>query len=191
MRKRVAPIPALVESFFASRGWSAFDFQRDTWAAYAAGKSGLIHAPTGFGKTYAAFCAACALGPTGTDKLAPPIKVLWVTPLKALAADTTLSLKDAAATMQPTWTVGLRTGDVSTSERAKQDRRLPTVLVTTPESLALMLTKADWRERLGNLGCVIVDEWHELLSSKRGVLLELCLTRLRGEAKRARRPLQT
>jgi ATP-dependent Lhr-like helicase len=117
--------------------------------------------------------------------------VLWITPLKALAADTTLSLKDAAAAMQPTWTVGLRTGDVSSSERAKQDRRLPTVLVTTPESLALMLTKADWRERLASLRCVIVDEWHELMSSKRGTLLELTLTRLRGASGRGRKKLQT
>ncbi len=179
------------EKFFADRGWMPFQFQRDAWAAYAQGKSGLIHAPTGFGKTYAAFCAACALGPAGTERLAPPITVLWVTPLKALAADTTLSLKDAANAMQPAWTIGLRTGDVSSSERVKQDRRLPTVLVTTPESLALMLTKADWRERLGSLRTVIVDEWHELLSSKRGVLLELCLTRLRGEARRTRRSLQT
>jgi len=183
----VKPSRVLVaEAFFASRGWTPFAFQREAWAAYAAGKSGLIHAPTGFGKTYAAFCAACALGPSGTEKLAPPITVLWVTPLKALAADTTLSLKDAAAAMQPTWTVGLRTGDVSTSERAKQDRRLPTVLVTTPESLALMLTKTDWRERLSSLRCVVVDEWHELMSSKRGTLLELTLSRVRGVNRKLR-----
>ena len=227
------------ENFFATRGWTPFPFQRDAWAAYAQGKSGLIHAPTGFGKTYAAFCAACALGPAGNARVpsppvgegaaqrrergtvvgaaavaatatltakanvtlsptpppsrgrgenaSPPITILWVTPLKALAADTTLSLKEASAAMQPTWTVGLRTGDVSSSERAKQDRRLPTVLVTTPESLALMLARADWRERLSTLRTVIVDEWHELLSSKRGVLLELCLTRLRG----GNRQLQT
>ncbi|MFO1342244.1 MAG: ligase-associated DNA damage response DEXH box helicase [Burkholderiales bacterium] len=227
------------EAFLSARGWTPFPFQRDAWAAYAQGKSGLIHAPTGFGKTYAAFCAACALGPAGNARVpsppvgegaaqrrergtvvgaaavaatatltakanvtlsptpppsrgrgenaSPPIAILWVTPLKALAADTTLSLKEASAAMQPTWTVGLRTGDVSSSERAKQDRRLPTVLVTTPESLALMLARADWRERLGTLRTVIVDEWHELLSSKRGVLLELCLTRLRG----ANRQLQT
>ena len=227
------------ELFFKSRGWTPFPFQRDAWTAYSQGKSGLIHAPTGFGKTYAAFCAACALGPAANGRVpsppvaegaakrrergtvvgaaavaatatltakanvtlsptpppsrgrgenaSPPITILWVTPLKALAADTTLSLKEASAAMQPTWTVGLRTGDVSSSERAKQDRRLPTGLVTTPESLALMLARADWCERLGTLQTVIVDEWHELLSSKRGVLLELCLTRLRG----ANRHLQT
>ena len=210
------------EQFFAGRGWTPFAFQRETWAAQAAGKSGLINAPTGFGKTYAAFCGLCGAGslppggraggeglaahtqigdtappspqpsPRGRGSLAaPPIAVLWITPLKALAADTLLSLKDAAATMQPTWTVGLRTGDVSTSERAKQDRRLPTVLVTTPESLALMLTKADWQARLGSLNCIVVDEWHELLSSKRGVLLELCLSRVRGGRKRGSKRLQT
>jgi ATP-dependent helicase Lhr and Lhr-like helicase len=178
------------ENYFAASGWTAFQFQRDAWAAYALGKSGLIHAPTGFGKTYAAFCGPCALGPAGSEKLAPAITVLWITPLKALAADTALSLKDAAAAMQPTWTVGLRTGDVSSSERAKQDRRLPTVLVTTPESLALMLTKADWPERLSSLRCVVVDEWHELMSSKRGTLLELTLSRLRGVSRTGKR-LQT
>ena len=157
------------EQFFADRGWTPFAFQRETWAVQAADKSGLINAPTGFGKTYAAFCGLCGSlgvhGSTGSPRteVAPPITILWITPLKALAADTLISLKDAAATMQPTWTVGLRTGDVSTSERAKQDRRLPTVLVTTPESLALMLTKADWQARLGSLNCVVVDEWHELL----------------------------
>jgi ATP-dependent helicase Lhr and Lhr-like helicase len=180
----------VIEQFFAGRDWTAFQFQRDAWTAYALGKSGLIHAPTGFGKTYAAFCGPCALGPAGTEKLAPAITLLWITPLKALAADTALSLKEAAAAMQPTWTVGLRTGDVSISERAKQDRRLPTVLVTTPESLALMLTKADWRERLSSLRCVVVDEWHELMSSKRGTLLELTLSRLRGVSKAGKR-LQT
>ncbi len=196
MKKRAAAVAPLIEAFFASRNWTPFDFQRDTWAAFAAGKSGLIHAPTGFGKTYAAFCGPCAgfsaqppphpspLPRGERGQTAPPITVLWITPLKALAADTTLSLRDAAAAMQPTWTVGLRTGDVSSSERAKQDRRLPTVLVTTPESLALMLTKADWRERLASLHCVIVDEWHELLSSKRGTLLELTLSRLRGGTRR-------
>ena len=228
--KTTSLLPA--EVFFASRGWTPFAFQRETWAAQAAGKSGLINAPTGFGKTYAAFCGLCGEPKTNSalpplplrervgvrgkvalianlpseatvtlspsplpsgerEPASPPITLLWITPLKALAADTLLSLKDAAAAMQPTWTVGLRTGDVSTSERAKQDRRLPTVLVTTPESLALMLTKADWQARLGSLNCIVVDEWHELLSSKRGVLLELCLSRVRGGRKRGTRPLQT
>jgi len=187
--RRTKPVATVAgaEAFFAARGWTPFAFQRESWAAYAAGQSGLIHAPTGFGKTFAAFCAACALGPAGGERSAPPLTILWVTPLKALAADTARSLTEAAAAMQPHWTVGLRTGDVSSSERARQDRRLPTVLVTTPESLALMLARADWRERLDRLQCLIVDEWHELLSSKRGVLLELCLARLRG----ANRDLRT
>ena len=77
------------------------------------------------------------------------------------------------------WTVGLRTGDTSSSERAKQARKLPSALVTTPESLSLMLSNAEAREKLSDLRLVVVDEWHELLGNKRGVMTELCLARLR------------
>jgi ATP-dependent helicase Lhr and Lhr-like helicase len=213
--KRTPDIAPNIAAFFASRDWKPFQFQIDTWNAQASGKSGLIHAPTGFGKTYAAFCGLCSLPDprraneervsvgadlaalsdrtqaTPSGRLQPALTILWITPLKALAGDTLLTIKDAAAALQPSWTVGIRTGDTPTSERAKQDRRLPTVLVTTPESLALLLTKADWRERVSALRAVIVDEWHELLSSKRGVLLELCLARLRGAKKPSDAPLMT
>ncbi len=227
--KRSSKIAPNIAAFFASRAWTPFQFQIDTWNAQASGKSGLIHAPTGFGKTYAAFCGLTAVSlpfkgselgtlpfkgragvgmvvdhidaaenhplPSppleGEGKTSPPLTILWITPLKALAGDTLLTLKDAAAALQPSWTVGIRTGDTSTSERAKQDRRLPTVLVTTPESLALMLAKADWRERTHALRAVIVDEWHELLGSKRGVLLELCLARLRSAKTPSDAPLMT
>jgi ATP-dependent helicase Lhr and Lhr-like helicase len=200
--KKATEISPNIAAFFASRDWTPFQFQIDTWNAQASGKSGLIHAPTGFGKTYAAFCGLLngVHGSTGSPRTetaavatipslvlrhsssAPEaLTILWITPLKALAGDTLLTIKDATAALQRSWTVGIRTGDTPTSERAKQDRRLPTVLVTTPESLALLLTKADWRERVSALRAVIVDEWHELLSSKRGVLLELCLARLRAQ----------
>jgi ATP-dependent helicase Lhr and Lhr-like helicase len=203
--KKAIEIAPAIAAFFASREWTPFQFQIDTWNAQASGKSGLIHAPTGFGKTYAAFCGLCCLSDprraneervsvsadlaalsdrkqaTPSGRLQPALTILWITPLKALAGDTTLTLKEAVAAMRPDWSVGIRTGDTPTSERAKQDRRLPTVLVTTPESLALLLTKANWRERVSALRAVIVDEWHELLSSKRGVLLELCLARLRTQ----------
>jgi ATP-dependent helicase Lhr and Lhr-like helicase len=210
MSKPRAKQAELAERFFASRTWTPFEFQRKTWAAQAAGKSGLIHAPTGFGKTYAAFCGLVSPSIDRSDanplplkgeethspnrassSTAAPLTVLWITPLKALAADTTLTLKEAAAAMRPDWSVGLRTGDTPTSERAKQDRRYPTVLVTTPESLALMLTKADWRERFTSLRAVVVDEWHELLSSKRGVLLELSLARVRNAQSARSAPVMT
>ncbi len=127
----------------------------------------------------------------GEEKRAPPLTILWITPLKALAGDSYLSIKEAAAAMRPDWTVGIRTGDTSSAERARQDKRLPTVLLTTPESLALLLNKADWRDRVSALRAVVVDEWHELLGSKRGVLLELCLARLRNAKKPSADPLMT
>ncbi|MEO7741814.1 MAG: ligase-associated DNA damage response DEXH box helicase [Usitatibacter sp.] len=110
---------------------------------------------------------------------APHLRVLWITPMRALAGDTRLSIERAVEGLGLPWTVGLRTGDTTSAERAKQARRLPTVLVTTPESLSLMLSNADGRDRLSQLRMVVVDEWHELLGNKRGVMTELALARLR------------
>src|SRR5665213_2212569 len=167
-------------AWFAAQGFTPFPFQQDVWSAYAAGQSGLIHAPTGMGKTYAALMGALAAGTKGGADAPPPMTLLWVTPLRALAADTTLAITRAAGALRPHWTVGMRSGDTPASVRARQDRRLPTILVTTPESLSLLLSRADWRERFAQLEGVVVDEWHELLASKRGVQVELALARLRG-----------
>ena len=167
--------------WFAHRGWKPFPFQREAWAAYGAGESGLIHASTGTGKTYAAF-----LGPVfealrePPANSPPPLRILWLTPLRALAGDTALSLEQPVAPLGLNWDVGTRTGDTTSAARNRQKKRLPTVLVTTPESLSLFLTHADARDRFAELRCVIVDEWHELLGSKRGVLTELALARLRS-----------
>jgi len=133
------------------------------------------------GKTYAAWMGPLLLGPAGAVTAPPPLTVLWLTPLRALAADTTLALARAASALQPYWTVDTRTGDTPPSVRARQDRRLPTALVTTPESLTLLLSRADWRERFAHVGAIVVDEWHELMASKRGVQVELALARLRGD----------
>jgi ATP-dependent Lhr-like helicase len=157
-----------------------FAFQTEVWDAYARGESGLLHAPTGMGKTLAAGVAPLILGPEGAADAPPPLTLLWITPLRALAADTGLALAAAASALRPHWTVDVRTGDTAAGARAKQAKRLPTILVTTPESLTLFLARADWRERFGGLSTVVVDEWHELLSSKRGVQTELALARLRG-----------
>ncbi|HEV8500076.1 MAG TPA: ligase-associated DNA damage response DEXH box helicase [Casimicrobiaceae bacterium] len=167
-------------AWFASQGFTPFTFQEEVWAAYAAGESGLIHAPTGMGKTYAALMGALAAGPKGGADDPPPLTLVWITPLRALAADTTLAITRAAGAVRPYWTVGMRSGDTPASVRARQDRRLPTVLVTTPESLSLLLSRADWRERFAHVAAVVVDEWHELMASKRGVQVELALARLRG-----------
>jgi ATP-dependent Lhr-like helicase len=186
------PLPAddafaPVRAWFAAQGFRPFPFQEEVWAACAAGDSGLIHAPTGMGKTYAAALGPIALGPQGSAQHPPPLTLLWITPLRALASDTGLALSRAAGALNPHWTVDVRTGDSSSSVRARQAVRLPTALVTTPESVTLMLSRADWRERFAHLAAVVVDEWHELLASKRGVQTELALARLRG----LRPPLRT
>lgn len=205
---------ARVLEWFASRRLAPFAFQREAWEAYLAGKSGLIQAPTGAGKTLAAalgpmieYLNSCELPlaePTrGTSRLLPPLQpspgvpgegvkrtknqrnktapltIIWITPLRALAADTVESLSAAIVGLGLNWSVELRTSDTSASMRKKQKERLPTVLVTTPESLSLLLSYPQQRERFASLRAVIVDEWHELMGSKRGVQTELALVHLR------------
>jgi ATP-dependent Lhr-like helicase len=104
---------------------------------------------------------------------------LWITPLRALAIDTLHSLQEPLTGLGVSWSVESRTGDTPTAVRNKQRQRLPTALVTTPESLSLMLTRADAEHQFRDLRAVICDEWHELLSTKRGVQVELALARLR------------
>ncbi|GAB3671822.1 ligase-associated DNA damage response DEXH box helicase [Salinisphaera aquimarina] len=175
-------VDARFEAWFAARDWEIFDFQRETWAAYANGESGLIHAPTGTGKTLAAWFAALGawLKNSDDDNATPPLTLLWITPLRALAADTTAHLQSSAAELGLSWTVERRTGDTKSHIKARQRKKLPSALVTTPESLCLLLSYAEHDTLFGHLDGVVVDEWHELLSTKRGVQLELALARLRA-----------
>ncbi len=172
------------EHWFASRGWTPFPFQRQAWQAYLEGRDGLIHAPTGTGKTYAAWLGplleALAERDGSSSRRVEPLRVLWMTPLRALAGDTLASLKAAAAALDaPGFTIEGRTGDTSASRKAKQRARLPTAIVTTPESLSLLLTYPECVEQLKGVRAVIVDEWHELLGTKRGVQAELGLSAMR------------
>lgn len=206
--------PALTaaEAWFAARGWSVFPFQRQVWAHAMAGESGLLHASTGAGKTYAVWFAAlqraiAAVGSSDNNgsktvqssnsnaskaanaakagsvrsKAAPRggLRVLWLTPMRALAADTLRALQESAAALAPQWQIEARTGDTGSAQRARQNKRLPDALVTTPESLTLMLSKADAASQFARLDMVIIDEWHELMASKRGVQTQLALARLR------------
>lgn len=169
-----------LQPFFNAKGWRAFPFQKETWAAYRAGKSGLLHAPTGLGKTLAVYLGPLAETLREAVPQAGSCRVLWLTPLRALAADTLRALREPLEMLAPHLHAEARTGDTSSAIRARLRNRLPHTLVTTPESLSLMLTHADLREKLTGLDCVIVDEWHELLGTKRGVQTELCLARLRS-----------
>jgi ATP-dependent Lhr-like helicase len=235
------PIDARLARWFKSQKWKPFAFQEEVWRAYANGESGLIHAATGTGKTYAAwlgpvlealrttpnrrrkpekvltasvlrsekvdtaataaanvkepkthkrqslraFLREAKRGPTAasartaTRAKADPLRVLWITPLRALAADTEQALRAPIEALGLPWTVESRTGDTSATLRRKQRDQLPTALITTPESLSLLLCRPDHPQLFANLECVVVDEWHELMSTKRGVQVELCLARLR------------
>ena len=132
-----------------------------------AGQSGLLHATTGSGKTYAVWFAALLRGlkQPQISKGHQPLGVMWLTPMRALAADTARALQAPLADVAPHWTVGQRTGDTPSAERARQDKRLPTALVTTPESLSVMLSRANAQAELTGVHTVIVDEWHELMGS--------------------------
>ena len=175
------------EEWFKSHGWQAFDFQREVWSAYLAGESGLIHAATGTGKTLAAWWGPLLeyLHENSSSKIVP-LRVLWITPLRALAADTAEALIAPVEDLGIRWSVETRTGDTTGAVRSRQSRRLPTALVTTPESLSLLLSRDRASEQFADLKVVVVDEWHELMGTKRGVQTQLALARLRGICPRLR-----
>lgn len=156
-----------------------FTFQKDCLDAYFDGKNGLLNAPTGSGKTFALGVPVML-----ADKLKGDykkgIKVLWITPLKALSVDITNALQEAADELGTGWRVERRSGDVSSAKKAAQLKNSPDCLVTTPESLQIMLARKGYEKFFKYLDAVIVDEWHELLSSKRGVQVELGLSRLKA-----------
>jgi ATP-dependent Lhr-like helicase len=168
-----------VRAWFASRGWEAFAFQEEVWSAYLNGESGLIHAATGTGKTYAAWLGPLMESMSEPLERNPSLRVLWITPLRALVADTENALRGALTELEIPWRLESRTGDTKAAVRERQKKRLPTALVTTPESLSIFLSREDSRKMFADLRLVIVDEWHELLGTKRGVLTELALARLR------------
>ena len=171
----------VAEDWFASKKWSSFDFQRRTWKAYLDGKSGLLNAPTGSGKTYALWipCVLEFLKKNEPHEVKPEVQILWITPLRALAKDIQNAMQSFCEDIDIRWKVGLRTGDTTTSERQKQKKSAPQALVITPESLHVLLSQSDYPNYLKNVKCIIVDEWHELIGTKRGVATELAISRLK------------
>jgi len=167
----------LIHRFFSLKNWKTFAFQEQTWRAYSSGQSGLIHIPTGFGKTLASF-----MGPLARleREKKSGLQVLYISPLRALTRDIEKSLNEPVALLNLNIIIKSRTGDTSSYQRQKQKEKQPHILITTPESLAILLTDPLSSEQFANLHTIIIDEWHELLSSKRGAFLELFLARLRG-----------
>ena len=167
-----------IHDWFSHQGWTPLPFQQATWEAYLEGRSGLIQVPTGSGKTFAA-----VMGPIARmlseDPVPTGIRLLYLTPLRALSRDLALAIREPIDAMGWPLRVGIRNGDSSSNERSKQLRSPPQILVTTPESLTLLLSNPKAEELFGALDTVILDEWHELMGSKRGSQTELCLSWLR------------
>lgn len=166
--------PERREAWVESQGWRPLPFQREAWAAIAAGRSGLVHSSTGTGKTLAVWLGYLARAPQR-----PGLKAVWLTPLRSLAFDTQKALEQPLAAMGLDWNVALRTGDSSAHAKREQLKDVPDVLITTPESLSLLLSLRASARLFEGLEFIVADEWHELMGSKRGVLAELALARLR------------
>lgn len=174
----------IIEQWFTEKDWQIFKFQKEVWDAFLADKNGLLNAPTGSGKTFALWMPNLIRWidehPSDyQEKSGNGLKVLWITPLRALAKDIQSALQTSLDEMGIPWEVGRRTGDVAQSVKQKQNRKMPEVLITTPESIHILLAQKDYPRHFKNLDAVIVDEWHELLGSKRGIQVELGLSRLK------------
>ena len=169
---------AQIENWFEKQHWNVFDFQKEVWNTILSGQSGLLHASTGSGKTYAVWMGIILRLYEQKVNALKGLKVLWITPMRALAQDTLVSLKKPLEDLNLSLNIGLRTSDTSASIRRKQQQCLPDVLITTPESLSLLLSLKNSKQLFKHLKHVVVDEWHELMGNKRGVQCELALTRL-------------
>ncbi|MBR10170.1 MAG: DNA ligase-associated DEXH box helicase [Rickettsiales bacterium] len=168
--------------WFRHKKWKPFLFQEEAWRAYLEGKSGLLNAPTGSGKTYALWIPTILefLKENKPEEVTPEVRVLWVTPLRALAKDIQRAMQEVCDDLDLRWEVGLRTGDTTSSQRQSQKKKAPQALVITPESIHVLLSQSDYPNFFKNLRAIIVDEWHEILGTKRGVATELAISRLKA-----------
>ncbi|MGB8705569.1 MAG: DEAD/DEAH box helicase, partial [Gillisia sp.] len=178
----------IAETWFSNQQWKPFAFQKETWNAYLKGKNGLLNAPTGSGKTYALWIPIVLeyikKNPDYKTRHKKGLKALWITPLRALSVEIELSARKFAEDTGTSLSVGIRTGDTSQKERAAQKKQMPDLLITTPESLQLLLSSKGYDKTFKNLDAIVIDEWHELLGAKRGVQVELALSRLKTVSKK-------
>lgn len=179
-------LPDILAGWFTARGWSPHAHQLAMLEAAQAGSSALLIAPTGGGKTLAGFLPSLVelIDGEGQEN---GLHTLYISPLKALAVDIHRNLEVPIAEMNLPIRAETRTGDTPQSKRQRQRRKPPHMLMTTPESLALLLSYEDAPEIFASLRCVIIDELHAIEDNKRGDLLALGLSRLQALAPDARR----
>lgn len=174
----------IAKDWFSAQGWSPFPFQEESWQAYLDGYSGLVNAPTGSGKTYSLMIPVMLeyIRNHPDDyrtRRNNGLQAIWITPIRALSKEIELSANRLINGLGLPWRVGVRSGDTSTKERAAQRTKPPELLITTPESLHLLLAQKGYADFFRELKVLIADEWHELMGSKRGVQVELALSRLK------------
>jgi ATP-dependent Lhr-like helicase len=178
----------IINDWLAAKGHHPFLFQQQTWQEIIDGKSGLVNAPTGCGKTFSVFLGAIIdfinqHRDNYQTKIKNGLQLIWITPLRALAKDIGRAMEEVILELEMNWKVGIRNGDTTISDRQKQKRQVPEVLIITPESLHLLLAQKNHPEVFTSLKIIAVDEWHELLGSKRGVQVELAISRIIGLSK--------
>jgi len=173
-----------IKQWLKDNGRKPFKFQEEAWQSYLKGYSGLVNAPTGFGKTFSLFLGviieALNAGESQSKKSKDRLQLIWITPLRSLAKDIARAMRQTLLELELDWIVGIRNGDTSVGEKLKQKKSMPEILIITPESLHLLLGQKDSSLLFTNLKCIVADEWHELLGSKRGVLVELAVSRIKG-----------
>ena len=172
------------------RGRTPFPFQEEVWQHMSEGKSGLLNAPTGSGKTLALWYGALlALENSEAEKKTNCTRILWITPLRSLAKDSQKALQESLTEIGVNWTVGLRNGDTPAAERSRLQKQRPEALIITPESIHLLLAGKEGQSWFSGIEVIVVDEWHDLLGSKRGVQTELALRHIEWLSIQQGRPL--
>jgi ATP-dependent Lhr-like helicase len=180
----------IIKELLASKDRRPFLFQEQGWQYIIAGESGLVNAPTGCGKTFSVFLGAIIdfinHHPVDYKKIKNNgLQLLWISPLRALAKDIGRAMEEVIGELGMNWKIGIRNGDTSAAERTKQKKQMPEVLIITPESLHLLLAQKNYPEIFSSLKIIAVDEWHELLGSKRGIQVELAISRIVGSRESA------
>lgn len=183
MQLHLTPGYQRIASWLSAKGLHPFTFQEEAWQHIAAEKSGLVNAPTGCGKTFSVFLGSLIRFINQhpehyQTKAKNGLQLIWITPLRALAKDIGRAMEEVISELDMKWTVGIRNGDTTAAERAKQKRQLPEVLIITPESLHLFLAQKGYAEAFTTVQVIAIDEWHELMGSKRGVQVELAISRI-------------
>ncbi len=183
MKLHSTPGYKVISSWLHTKGYDAFLFQEQTWQEIINKNSGLVNAPTGCGKTFSVFLGALIDFINGhpknyQTKKNTGLQLIWITPLRALAKDIGRAMEEVLFELDMKWRVGIRNGDTSINERQQQKRQMPEILIITPESLHLLLAQKGYPAVFQSLKIIAADEWHELLGSKRGVQVELAISRI-------------